>query len=413
MIKNFTVVLSFFLLCSCSSHSEQKTDKITEGSQPAAEGANADKRPDILVPTKMEAMGKNEDNNPMSFAVIEETEDLITIEPTSWYYNDYCSRTRLKVPNTSVFEHGVSDYLHYPRMSFYIENNTEEPLTISSLDICVAESAEDPFPYLLLLEDPAINSSLQIWNEAWSDWGQMNLSYSLLKRGEPFNGKYERQITIPYFEDKVCVDFYEDAVGKGWNDISSHCVRYDEDETPINESKCKVVGRNCSTSHLKIGLLPAETTAQDADKLSYPFEYGSVSDMHEDGDFYIFARVYGHISFTKSEFTKDFQAVVYLTSPWQGGAGLGVSDNFDVQLKPIGKDYKVSFPYSTTIAPNRSEKIQLVLKCPKSAIHHFSVVFNNENDLNIRTKNISFHYINSRHSTKQREAQETFGVGDY
>lgn len=70
-----------------------------------------------------------------------------------------------------------------------------------------------------------------------------------------------------------------------------------------------------------------------------------------------------------------------------------MDDYFDVCLKPVENDYVLQFPYVTSIVPGGNERINLRLKCSRSAIHHFKLKVVNSNDLDISSKNIHLHYI--------------------
>lgn len=376
----YSLICFLFLLfvSSACSNTSSNTNNSQEDSLNTAKES-----PDIVVPIKIEDRSDDEyysDPHFMYFFITNESDDSIFIEPKSEYYDIFSSDKRMQVEWQE--QEFLSDILEYPTLNFYIENNNDSPLTISSLDVCVSKSELDTFPYLQLYVNAEELFTMNIMNDSWYDWGDMKISYSILKRGESFNGHYEHTRTISFFTNDTTLNFQNDI-----KDINNEIYYY------LDESN----------------LLDKDITVEDADILSYPYEYGCRNEPGFAGNYYIFARMFGNISFTNSSFTKDFESRIFITTYWYGGQAIGVSDEFDVELKTEGSNYKLSFPYSTTIKPHDSERIQLTLKCPKSSIHNFLVRFNNDNGLDIRSKNVKLHYLNSRNSTKQPQNIETFG----
>lgn len=386
MKNSFSFLLALlFLTVSCASNDTSNRSGYYE---------DITEQPDILVPLSIEPLPdsiKDLYYDPMYFSIENESDEYIKIEPQSTYYDAYISDKRLTVRDKDV----CSDDLQFPVLNFYLNNNTDNPLSISSLDINVSKSILDTLPYVYFVESQLLNNALVIRNESWIDWGGMKLSYTILKRGETFDGKYKHNLSIPYFEDRIIVDFYQDFIDMGLNDeLNAFC---DDSFFDTDDLKCDfLVGHNKSSDHLNIGML-SEMESEEVDVLSYPFEYAASIDNY----YYIFARIYGKISFSNSDFNKEFEAEIYITKPAGDGMELDTSDIFGLELQPEGKNYTKSFPYTTTIAPNESERIQLTLKCPKSAIHDLVVKFNNDNGLDIRSKDIKLHLLNGRHSSQQ------------
>ncbi len=309
-----------------------------------------------------------------------------------------------------IHEFLYTDFLIYPRLRLYVENNTDQPISISSLDIVVSESEVDPLPYIYI-EPLAVGNALSLWNESWCDWGTMTLSYSLLTKGETFDGHYENSINIPYFTGVVYVDLLNDLRKKGYNEQIAELFNDNSEFASIfgidfgqSIAKAKIVGKDCSIEHLKkgMGILPYDFRFEENESLYAPFEYGMGLNP------YIFARLYGKLSFSKSSFTKEFRTDINLSYAERSAGEMDLSDSFDVNLKPVGEDYAVQYPYTTTIPAGQTEMLQVIIKCPQSAIHKFYVRINNNNELNIRTKDIRLHLLNSRHSTKQPSVMEMY-----
>ena len=310
----------------------------------------------IIVPMKLISS---------AFKIDNETDSVITIEPCTPYYKEWISNKRIKLDDYYM----KGDVLDCPKIDIYIVNNTNQTLNISSLDFLVQESKTDNIPYLYIYDNYASHSnSMFIENQSWFDWGSLHIDYSIMKRGESFNGTYKKRRTIPYFEDDCIVDFTQDLVDMGF-DLESFY-----DKTPED--------------HLNF-LNINEFSSDEMLKIFYPFE---VSDYGAG-----FARIYGKISFSKSKFTKEFFGNIYI-NPGTEGAGEPDADQFDVNLKYNKRNYMISYPYTTTLKPGDNEKVKLKLNCPRSSNHRFYISINNDNGLVMRTKDIQMHFINGRSS---------------
>ena len=323
------------------------------------------------------------------FCVSKETDSVITIEPCTPYYKKWMSANRMELDVLSDL--GYCDDLDYPVLDFYIVNNSDKAIDITSLDFIVNQSTIDQLPYIYICHngyyrnmDPdnddkqvAYYNRLIMRNESWSNWGKMNLDYKILKRGESFDGKYNRRKVIPYFEDEYLVDFTSDFVEMGLDMKYLFEHQYDQEYDGMDAFWLR------------------EHSLQEIVKIFYPFEVEERDEMACG-----FARIYGKISFTKSNFTKQFNGVIYITPPG-GGAADGYDDIFDVELKYEGCNYKYSYPYTTVLYPGDHERVKLKIKCPRSSNHRFFISINNDNGLMMRTKDIQMHYLNGRHSTMQ------------
>ena len=313
----------------------------------ATETANS-----ILVPMKLISS---------AFKIDNETDSVITIEPCTPYYKEWISNKRMEIPCLCY----NGDILDCPKLDVYITNNTDQTISVSSLEFMVKESKIDDLPYIDISDNcTSPPNCLSLRNESWFNWGTMYLDYSILRKGEKFNGKYKGQKTIPYFEDVLDVDFTQDLAKMGLN---------------INYLKER------DYFHLD----PEEFTPNEMLKVFHPFE------VDEEG-FGIF-KIYGRIRFSKSKFTKEFYGYLDIT-PFGEGAANEESDKFDVKLEYDKKNYSISYPYNTVLRPGDNERVKLKLNCPRSSNHRFYISINNDNGLVMRTKDIQMHFINGRFS---------------
>lgn len=398
---------------SCDRHSEKNDYEIVKET---IEQTDVDLPIGVnLVPLKNEYDNEAGTDSPdafMYFKVSQDTENILEIEPNSSYYNMYTSnKTMILWDDCWKDMPDVSDELTYPSFDFVLSNTTDASINVSSLTLEIEDSKIDKFPYLWIFEECGNANSITIWNESWYDWGKMYLSYSILKKGERFNGKYKKMITIPYFKDKVYVDFLSDLVEMGLKkdeiDNSIHKYGYsDENELKarISYATPYVVGRNASASHIVKSEGGIEPETINMAELFYPFEFT----LDEGINPYGFARINGKLEFENSTFSKEFSGRIFLNPSGYGGAANELSDEFDIELKTNGSNYELDVPYSCTLNPGGIKSVRFSIKCAKSTNHKFKVRANNSTGLDIKSKEIRLHLINSRHSTKQPEIIELY-----
>ena len=412
MRKIFTIIgttVIMFLLGGCAGKKEKHPESLEEKGIPEEQsiGSSDNDAPDLLVPIKVieheitSGMGDE-----MTFKAVQETDEQIIVEPISDYYNEYTSSERMLLdpyPNDGPW----CDLLNYPQIEFYITNNLDVTLDIQSLDIMVDESKADPLPYLYVYQDGELANGIIIWNEAWEDWGAISFDYKILKKGESFDGYYDRNLKIPYFEDYMIVDFYNDLKQMGYKPgiVAGLSSRDEYKDWIVDWEKIgyKICGHGSDYAHLWMPyLFNWEEMAQEysLSDLFEPFEFAT---KEESGliEACGFARFYGKLSFEKSDFIKEIEGLIYLTPPSNGGAGMDLDEQFDVFLKDQGVNYIVSKPYSTTIMPGKSERVRLTFKSARSAIHGFQLDFKNNNGLSIKSKKVLLHLLNGRHSSMQ------------
>ena len=313
------------------------------------------------------------------FKLDKQDESDLWIEPTSTYYDKYISDEPMEIPACRPFIHN-----EYPILGCYIVNNTDSPMSIDRLVLEVSKSEKDPLPFLYIFTDEEYRNSLKLYNEGWENWGKANLEYRILKRNEVFDGKYNKKKEIPYFEDDYQINLINDLLEMGY-DVTAISKATGEEEESIKESGIwvEILDKNYDEwqtlcSPVEIGKYVPDDDSDDTD---------------EEINYYGFARIYGQLTFAHHPLKVNFKGIIYLSSSGGGGAGDEIDDSFDVDLKPVGNDYVLQFPYVTSIAPGGNERINLRLKCSRSAIHHFKIKVVNSNDLDISSKNIHLHYI--------------------
>lgn len=306
--------------------------------------------------------------------------NVINIEPVSSKYETYKSGTDFEIEEVVVLNNDApSEFIDYPRLLCYITNNSKEDLSVSRLSVNVENSELDKFPYLTIAAPAAYSNCIQLGNESWVNWGEATLEYTILKKGESFNGSYSESIKIPYFEHYYLIDFTNDLVSMGYdyNYVKSLDSSY-SDEDPYN----------C--------ICPRITDENLASSVFSPFEI-----CYDGEDWYNgFARVYCKLSFKGSKFSVKFHGNITLSTSGDFGAGMEEDDSFDVQLEPDKKNYQISLPYTTTISPGTTEMIGITLMAPKSSKHVFTIEAINDNNITVKTKPINLYFLYPRHSSK-------------
>ena len=317
------------------------------------------------------------------------------IEPTSRYYDDYISGECMDLDVDWGGDKNEEIRNEYPIIGCHIVNNTDLPLSIDRLELIVSKSEEDPFPYVHIYTSDNLMNSICFTNENWTNWGKATLKYKILKKGEQFDGKYNKKREIPFFEDYYELNLIDDLTEMGYN----------------LEAISKTLGEEKDNIKDGFWVQIPEEKFEEWKNLFSPFEIGvneiaeeidengkTTETFDEEAKYYGFARIYGQLSFSRYPLTVKFKGKIPLSTSGEYGAGNDVDDRFDVTLKPIGTDYVLRFPYVTSIAPGGNERVNLRLKCKRSAIHHFKIKAINSNELDISSKNIHLHYIKPRHS---------------
>ncbi len=385
-IKLYMLYLSVFLIIGCNGQTSTGSNVEDEGYLAHSEETIfEDNKEHLDVDVTVEHIHHplysdfNLDYN-FSFKLDKQDNYDLWIEPTSTYYDNYIYGNRIE----------IDDYFQdirneYPILGCYLVNNTDSPLNIDKLVLDVSESKKDSLPYLYMYTSESQMNSLSFTNENWENWGKAILEYKILKKNETFNGKYNKKIEIPYFEDDYDINFIDDLIKMGY-DISAISKEIGKEETSIKESGIWTEIKDNNFEKWKL--------------LFSPFEIGKYNEMgngSEEDVYYGFARIFGQLSFAQYPHKIKFKGKIILSTSNEYGAPDDIDDHFDVNLKPVGNNYVLRFPYVTSIAPGGNERINLRLKCPRSAIHHFKIKVGNSNDLDISSKNIHLHYLKPRH----------------
>ena len=325
-------------------------------------------------------------NNTLKYKIVQ-NDNLFVIEPTSPYYDKYTSGKRFEIPEVVGYCEGeYIDVNMYPKIYCYMQNNTEKDLTISALDFVVESSSIDHLPYFNIATEYAHSNCLVLANENWFNYGNINFEYTILKKGEDFK-KYEKKISIPYFQDIHRLDFRQDLIEKGYNyeAIRSIVRAYNEDMDIEHSDEC-------------MSLYFSKEELPRYSKLLYPFE---VVRVDGDSNSYMgIARIYGRLSFENNDFTTCFKGQLSLSYPAGFGAGMDEDDSYDLELRAEGENYTLTFPYNVVLTPGQSKKIGITLLCQKSSNHTIRIKAKNNESLDICSVPIKLHYLNPRHSSK-------------
>jgi len=331
----------------------------------------------------------------LKYKVVDETDSAIIIDATSPYYDDYVSGKTFSASKCPYMDY--IEYMEYLKVDLDIVNNTQSAIDVEELDVNVETSMLDSFPYVYVCTEDEKSNTISFYNASWFDWGGFTFSYSIMKKGEKFNGKYKKERHIDYFEDEYQVDLLPELIQMGYD----------------FERVCRVTDQKYGLEFDEIGFrkrcsLPYKlddeqddirdyiticyyTNAQDS--IFYPFEKVI---MYDEDTYVGIARLYGKIKFDNSNVEVHFVANVSLSVYCGFGAGSNEDDRFNVDLKTEGSKYKLRFPYTTLIEPYGAERITLIIRAKKSSNHVLHFALKNGNGLEIRSKKLQVHYMSPR-----------------
>lgn len=327
---------------------------------------------------------------------IENKNDTVYISPSSGYFEEFCSDKLM----TFYEERDIvcSDYIQNPKLLIYLTNNSNKTISCKGVRANIHSSSLDTFPLLYIPQHVIFRYAMEILNECWTNWGTLTLNYSFEKKDKPFDGKYDYTINIPYFTDRIIIDFRSDLLKEGFNPdkVDKYLKTFDEEPSEFYEEK-DIHGHNANIQDLKFAYIDPELelTSNDLTELAYPFEYGFGMEFFP----FIFTRIHARLSFSKSNFTKEITGIIPLTCYEPGGASDEIVDDFNIILKPEGENYFFTLPYFTTLRPGQSETIQLNIKCEKSSHHEMDIQLIDDQDQSIISCPIRFYNINGRHSS--------------
>lgn len=303
------------------------------------------------------------------------SEDSLMIYPSSHNYDGFHSQKPYTIPLIPSFEY--SEDVEYLCLDAVITNNTDSPIITNELILYVESSFIDKSPYLYLctVEDTA--NTLFISNESWVAHGGFTLEYSLLKKDEQFNGKYENKKEFINYEDVIAIDFTEDMKQMGYDfETLKNKFMWSED--------------SCLT-------ITTDDTSESPSSLFYPFEWSTEEKLGT--TFYIgFCRLVGRIILKQNYPPIEFTAHLSLSTAGGFGADFDYNDHFEFELQNDNSNYIIKRPYNMTLRPQASEKIALKIKCEKSSYHKFKIKAISDNDLEISSIPISLHFMMPKHA---------------
>lgn len=366
------------------------------GNSPKTNSSNVqnDSKKSVDLPIEIKVVRENKSEKQrdyLHFYLSNESDNDIYINPSSGYYDKYTSGQSFNLPEVAYISEmggdGYTENSEFLSTDYYIVNNTENALSINGLDIVVHKSEIDKFPYIHVASEEKYSNTLVLANESWSNWESLSFRYKILKKDEDFDGNYQKEKQIEYFEDIKRIDFLPDLIEKGYdfetvkNKYKSNLIEQGIHENKEDDCMCLNINN--------------ENFDQYAN-LFYPFEIGSAYE----GEYYGFARICGEISFSESDFRISFSGKIFLSTQGGFGGGLDINDSYNVKLQSEGQDYIKHFPYITKIEPGGSERVNLTFMCSKSSNHIFFLRALNDNDLTIESKKIHFHFLLPKHSVR-------------
>lgn len=318
--------------------------------------------------------------------------DTIFINPKSGNIYNFLSDKELPFhPEQDIY---CSDYIENPQFEIYVTNNGKDAISIDRLQLEVESSIIDPLPYFYIEEQYYYRYAMVVRNESWSNWGSMTIEYSFIKMGEEFNGQYNHKLTVPYFEDDAIIDFKQDLIEDGLNPDKLEAYLEPIDDYHEERIRLPLYGRNATYSDILFRNLNRELSLNKVAELAFPFAYINYYE-----GYVICALMHARISFSNSSFVKNIVGYIPITCEYSGGADNDLVDNFQIELKPEGNNYKVDFPYITTLRPGQTERIKLSIKCKKSSHHIMKIHLKDQQEIILSSKIIKFYNINGRHSS--------------
>lgn len=375
-IKLFAIYMLLLSLNGCSkadnknSSDDKDTTVVDDTTELINKNANIDIK--LIHPESLEY------GEPMRYTQ-KETSEGIFITPHSRNLDGIYSGKRFHIPRVCSFiaDDGF-ECVEFLSFDTYIENNSDIPISLDELYLAVENSKTDEKPYLYLGTTEDVSNSMIIVNGSWVDYGNLTLEYKLLKKGETFKNKYDFKRIYPKFNDHIVINFTDDLVKLGYN--------WDY----IKQNYC-----SSENNQEYVDAIWKETQRDDPNSIYYPFEWTSNEWVCEG-----FCRIYGRITFSKTDQIIEFKGELSLSTEGGFGAMFEYDDSFNVKLKPDGQKYTVSLPYITTIQPNDAERVKFVIRCDKSSNHKFSIRAKDSNGNIYSSKDIDLHYMMPKHCDK-------------
>ncbi len=381
----FSVVVFCLLLtmsgCSNKNTQDASADSIIE----VEETEEVEDVKTIDVPVIVNIVHDSDPDLPLpaEYLVVNNTNDEIAIDTNSDYYNKYMSENRFNAPLVIGY---FNEDVEYLTLELDIVNNTSESISVNELNINVEKSSIDNYPYIYISTAEDYSNCIQFFNGSWFNWKGFTFSYTILKKGQNFNGKYIKSVHIPYFDDVKTVNLLQDLKELGYDfDSLLSYVRVQNKQNGYSEDD-PWTKEDDGSQYLNFGATDADDIAS-IQRWFYPFEFKRLDEYTYEGR----ATLYGSIKFDNTDIVKNFTAEISLSTAGGFGAVSYENDKFDVKLRTEGENYVKRFPYTTVIEPQGAEMIKLRVMADKSSNHNFFINVINDNELVIRSKNIKFH----------------------
>lgn len=320
------------------------------------------------------------------YKVTKQTDRTIVIDEDQKYLSKYMSGKRFEADMVAFFDPGFNVFTNL-QLSLDIVNNTDRDVDITQLEIKVEESKLDSIPIIYICTTEERSNTITFVNDSWFDWGDMIFSYTILKEGETFDGKYKKKKKIAHFAGEKTVDLLPDLAEMGY-DLPKVISELQKIYSKDGVTEEPVWDEDDDYAYLSHATDKQDPNFERSKAVFQPFG------LHQDNsDMYVgMARLYGSLSFSKSKLKVDFMANISLSTSGGFGAGSYESDKFDVKLKTDAKDYTLKLPYATVIKPGASEYVRIVISADKSSRHKFHISARNNNNLNIRSKDVDLYF---------------------
>ena len=408
----FALCLVFAIFMSTSCADSSKKGRTNEDGHEATLDASDDSEETIDIPIAITISRPKIDDEEMeeeeiieydengevlermcNYEVTRETEKDIYIDANSPYYKDYLSGHRIKVEKHAFYE--SYEDVNGLTIDIDIVNNTDERLSIDELDLKVEESTPDSIPVIYICTTETNSNCVYFVNQSWFNWKGFTFSYSILEKGESFNGEYKKQQHISYFDSIAIIDLLPDMKEMGYDyDELVDCVRRNKRIMYYEEDgyKTEPIIHNEYKNYFYFYLKP-----NDDDFLFYEEKFKPFGLKEEYLEYVGVATLYGSIKFDFSDFSVDFVAEISLSTSAGFGAFSEANDQYDAKFKSSGEDYTLRYPYTTVIEPYGAEMVKLSIVADKPSFHKFHIDIKNGNGLKIRSKNINFHYFHPKY----------------
>lgn len=272
----FFILIIFLCDCSSKHQTEGESTHDTRGVLEDDKSEN-DKSNVCFITLDLSDETQREDEDIVGYSKTE-SPDSILIFPNSGYYKQY--RSDKEIEFHSERDVYCSDYIENPQMYVYVTNNSNESISFEKLRIDVESSALDKFPYLYIEEQYIRRYSMLILNECWTNWGTMTLEYSFDKKDKPFDGNYKYHLNVPYFNDRVIIDFKDDIINDGFNPklIDRFVTSYNDNDNDDDDDNIlpPIYGHNHNLVDVRFAMISPDNylTQQELSEYAYPFEFG-------------------------------------------------------------------------------------------------------------------------------------------